>query len=350
MNELISAVIGIIVGVILNDPLVALRDKGIQTVRRFFLKRKRRKAYTGLFQFGSKDSKWLIVDGDGEDHYSPKALFTHFDKEQLTLPEDLLKRKKAVTKDQEEKRKKGIQYHFNGENYRFEKYSINRFSTEELPELHLWFGPSDYYTFLATDMALDEKEVREKYFPDESWMQPTKYFANSFGVNLLVITRDEHIILTKRSGQVGTNKNMYHISVNEGLSRTFDRGVSTQAPDVYRAAVRGIVEELGVQTVEANDITYLSLGVDTRFSQWALLGKARIDKTSEELLEWRSSGVKDKWENDEFVAIPLDVNDIVKFVAEHDPWTPASLACIYHTLVSEFGREKVEKSIQRHFK
>ena len=138
--------------------------------------------------------------------------------------------------------------------------------------------------------------------------------------------------------------------MNEGLSRTFDRGVSTQAPDVYRAAVRGIVEELGVQNVEAKDITYLSLGVDTKYSQWALLGKARIDKTADELTTWRSSGVKDKWENEEFVAIPFEIKDVVRFIAEHDPWTPASLPTISHTLISEFGREKVDKEIAAHFK
>lgn len=349
MNELISATLGIVIGVILNDPLVKLRDIIIQRIKRFFFKRKRKKTYTGLFHFGNKDSKWLIVDGDGEDVYSAKNVFTYFDKDAIQLPPDLLERKQRIEKEQKENRKKGLPYHFNGENYKFDKFSNNRFSTDETLELHLWFRPSDYYTFLATDMALDEKEMREKYFPEDQWTQPSKYFANSFGVNLVVITKDEHIVLTKRSSLVGTNKGMYHISVNEGLSRTFDRGVSTQAPDVFRAAIRGIVEELGATDVEVQDISYLSLGVDTRFSQWGILGKARINKTSEELQAWRSSGVKDKWENEEFVILPLDLSEIVKFVAEHDPWTPAGLTCLYHTLVSEFGREKVEKAIQRYF-
>ncbi|HYK08390.1 MAG TPA: hypothetical protein VEW42_02740 [Candidatus Eisenbacteria bacterium] len=350
MNELVSATLGIVIGVILNDPLIRLRDSIIHWIKRFFLKRKRKKPYTGLFHFGNKESTWLIVDGDGEETYEQKNIFTYFDKDRVQLPPDLLEKQKEVEKEQKENRKKGLPYHFNGESYKFDKFSLNRFSSEEALELHLWFRPTDYYTFLATDMSLNEEKVREKYFPNENWTQPEKYFANSFGVNLVVITKDEHIVLTKRSGLVGTNKGMYHISVNEGLSRTFDRGVSTQAPDIYRAGIRGIVEELGAVDVEAKDISYLSLGVDTRFSQWGILGKARISKTSEELKEWRSSGVKDKWENEEFFTIPLDLTDIVKFVADHDPWTPAGLTCLYHTLVSEFGREKVEKTIQKYLK
>ncbi len=350
MNELISAAIGVIVGVILNDPLITLRDNVIRTIRRFFVKRKKRQAFSGLFHFGNKNSKWLIVDGDGEDIYSRKNIFTYFDKEPIVLPAELERRKKTIAKEEEEKRKKGLSYHFNGENYKFDKFSINRFSTEETLELHLWFRPSDYYTFLATDMNLDDKEFREEYFPDENWTKPAPYFAHSFGINLLIITKDERIILTKRSESVGTNKGMYHISMNEGLSRTFDRGVSSQSPDVYRAAVRGIVEELGDQDVEASDISYLSLGVDTRYSQWALLGKAKINKTAKELEEWRANGVKDKWENEEFFTLPFDVEEIVKFIAEHDPWTPASLACIYHSLVNEFGRNKVDRTIEKYVK
>lgn len=350
LANLFSAVFGLIVGIILEEPLTQIRDACVKRVKKIFAKRKKHLVFTGLFSFGSIKSPWMIVDGDGQSRYDPTTISTYFDSSPIRLPEDLQKRKEKITKEQVENRKKGKPFYFNGENYKLERFSLNRYSTNEELELQLWFRPSDYYTFLATDMQLDDETLRKKYFENEDWKAPERYFSHSFGVNIVVITKDNQIILTRRSESVGVNKQMYHISVNEGVNRTFDRGVDTQAPNVYRAAIRGLIEELGIQNVEEDDITYLSFGVDTRYSQWGLLGKAKVDKTAQEIFDWRSRGVKDKWETEEIVAIPYEVKDVVKFVAEHQPWTPAGITCIYHVLVSEFGREKVESTIQRYFK
>lgn len=350
MNELISALVGLVLGVTLEDPLTRLRDSILHKYKLLVTKRKRRLDTSGLFTFGTIKSAWMVVDGNGEDEYTPKSLITHFDNKFVILPDELQDRKKAIAKEEEAKRKKGQPFHFNGENYKLEKFSINRVSTDEDLELQLWFRASDYYTFQATDMALDDEELRKKYIDETKWQYPAKYFANSFGVNVIVITDDNYAIFTKRSGLVGTNKEFYHISVNEGLSRTFDRGVNSQAPDIYRAVIRGVIEELGVQDVDASDVTLLSFGVDTRYSQWGILGKVHVKKTAEEILQWRARGVKDKWENEEFFVVKFTPDEVVKFVFEHEPWTPAGITCIYHTLVSEFTREKVDKVIEKYAK
>lgn len=349
LSNLFSAIVGIVVGVILEDPLTKIRDAVTHRARRLFYKKPSRINRSEKFSFGTLISSWYIVDGDGELTYQPKTITTHYENDYLTLPDDLKKRKIKIDKEQDEKRKKGQQFFSNGDRYYLDGFTINRSDYKENLTLELFFGPSDYYTFLATNMGLEDAVLREQYLKDVTWQSPVKYFSNSFGVNLAIITSDEYILIPKRSGLVGTNKNLYNISINEGLSRTFDRGINGQSPDLYRCAIRGAVEELGLSDITAGDVKFLSFGVDTKYAQWALLGMAKTTKTAEEILQWRSRGVKDKWESAEIEIVKFTVKDVVAFVHSHPQWAPAGLACLYHTLVHEFRRVVVDKEIAKHF-
>lgn len=344
MNELTSALVGIVIGVILEDPLTKLRDNCIGYVKKFFYKRKRiHLSSSGNFYFGSLETPWRVIDGDGEDSYQPRTIETSFSTKPLVLPEDLQKKKKAIEHAHTQKGNSPIV--FNGDRYRLDSFSIKRDSTEENLDIQLQFGASDYFTFLATNMELGEKEVYEKYIGKHDWQAPIPYFANSFGISLCVITKDNFIFFVRRSSKVSSNKGTYNVSVNEGLSRTFDRKVSTQAPDIYRCALRGIIEELGINTITQSDILILSFGVDTTFAQWGMLGMVHVEETAEEILRQRTRSVKDKWETDSIDAVRFDVKDVLHYVSEHGPWAPAALACLYHCLVHEFGRQKVEHAL-----
>lgn len=347
MNELISATVGIVIGVILEDPLTKLRDGFVKRMRGLFRKRRQNQETGTLFRFGNIATTWLVIDGDGREDYSPKTIITHFDNNEVKLPEELVKRKKAIEKEQEEKRKKKESFIWNGENYYLDRYAVQRGGLGEELQLEMWFRPSDYYTFLATNLSLADETLRKTYIP-EIITQPPKYFGTSFGINIAVITQDNYIIFPRRSKNVSTNKEMYVISMSEGVSRALDRKTANQAPDMYRTAIRGLAEELGIFDITPEEIVFLSYGVDTKYIKFSLLGLVKVEKTAGEIEEWRSQGVKDKWESDEFHVVKFDVHHVLEFVFSHTPWSPESLATLYHTLIHEFGRGAVEKAIQKY--
>lgn len=350
-RDIIIAAIGVVLGVLFEDPLTRLKDIIIHQYKRLFYKRPSKIHQSEKFSFGQLKTPWIIIDGDGEADYSPKTIMTHFDNYSLELPTDLLKRKKDIQRKEKEKQKKGHPFFWNGERYYLDKFLINRTESEEDLTLSLWFRPTDFHTFLATNISLDENDLREKYISNVDWMTtPPKFFSNDFAVYLVVVTEDEYTLFPKRSDSVGVYKNTYNISVTEGLSRSLDRGVNNLAPDVYRCAIRGIAEELGVTDTTASDIVFLSFGVNTRYVQWSLLGMVKVDKKIEEILEYRPRGVKDKWENSEFNIVKFELHEILTFVFSHEPWAPGALACLYHALVHEFGRSEVDKAISQYEK
>jgi hypothetical protein len=209
--------------------------------------------------------------------------------------------------------------------------------------LDLWFRPSDYYTFLATNMSLKMPELREKYLSDVDWNETVPHFSHSFGVSLAIVTSDGYTLFTQRGKNVGSRPGTYETSVVEGLSRPIDRGTNGEAPDVYRCACRGLAEELGLHEsidFSVSDITFLSFGVDTRYALRGLTGMIKIKKSIEKLLLRWDNGVRDKFENRELFPVPFTPKDVVAFAYSHLPFAPGPT--LYYALVHEFGRSMVE--------
>src|SRR5690625_5343640 len=82
--------------------------------------------------------------------------------------------------------------------------------TEE-PTVVFTFHQTDYYTFLATNANLNKtlpsgKTIKEKYVPFDNLDNVVPFLANGFGIVLVLITSDEHIILTKRSSMSGRSE------------------------------------------------------------------------------------------------------------------------------------------------
>lgn len=310
------------------------------------------------FVLCNKKTTWIVLDGNGKYEYKIENIVTHYNSMQIELPETIKNIKTEIMRVQEERRKTGNKpYYWNGRIYYVERFRIGRTPLEENMHLVIWFRPSDYYTFLATNMSLDKNfktndkyfTLREKYLKDVDWTKPIKYFSSSFGIDIAIITSDDFLIVTERSEVLGSRPNELNISANENLSRILDQKENDQAPDIYRAAPRGIYEELGV-SVEREKIIFLSFGVDTKYCQYGLLGFSRIPQTSDELKNLRSMGIKDKWENKKLHFVKFNIEEIINFIINNDPWAPAAIACIYHTLVHEFGKKKVDAYINKYFR
>ncbi len=308
-------------------------------------------ANTDQLSFGSLQTTWVVVDGDGTCKYHPRNIRTYFDPHAQELPADLFERRNQIEKLHVSNRQQGLPFQWNGERYSLDRFILSRDGNEEDLALDLWFKPSDYYTFLATNMALDDATLREKYLRETDWNQPVPFFSNSFGVYLLVVTSDHFTLLSQRSRGLGSRPGEYNISVCEGLSRS-DAGREL-APDIYCCTERGITEELGLSAphdFNSKNVIFLSFGVDTRYSQWCLLGIVKVYKTAQEIINYRKAGVKDRLENAKIHTVKFDLDAIIPFVFSHAPWAPGGLACLYHSLVYEFGRSRLEETLVKYLR
>ncbi|MBV9689974.1 MAG: helix-turn-helix transcriptional regulator [Ktedonobacteraceae bacterium] len=264
------------------------------------------------FSFGKLKTTWIVIDGDGIAEYSPQNIRSHFDPHPEELPEDLRVRRDQIQQQQEQKRKLGHPFQWNGGRYSLDRFVLSRDQVCEDMVLDMWFRPSDYYTFLATNMSLKENALRETYLQGVDWHSPVHYFSNSFGVSLTVITSDGYTMFTERGTNLGSRPGNYNISVSEGLSRPLDRGTRGHAPDVYRCASRGLTEELGLHEPDdfvASDIVLLSFGVDTLYSLWGLRGMVKTSKPVEEIVRHWSNGVKDKLENERIFPVKFALEE-----------------------------------------
>src|SRR5436305_7327147 len=298
------------------------------------------------FSFGKLQTTWITLDGDGRSIYLPQHIRSHYIPFAQELPEELQGRRDRI--QQEQKREQGFPFFWNGAIYALDRFVIGREPTNEDMTLDVWFRPSDYYTFLATNMSLKEPELREKYLSDVDWYETVPYFSHSFGVSLAVVTSDGYTLFTQRGKNVGSRPKVYDTSVIEGLSRPLDRGTTGEAPDVYRCACRGLAEELGLyESVDFSvaDITFLSFDVDTRYALRGLTGMVKIKRSIEKLLLLWDNGVRDKFENQKPFPVPFTPKDVVSFAYSHQPFAPGPT--LYYALVHEFGRSVVDEAIDQ---
>ncbi|MGB8345187.1 MAG: hypothetical protein WCD86_09900 [Ktedonobacteraceae bacterium] len=300
------------------------------------------------FTFGKVKTAEIILDGDGTGMYLPQHIRSRYIPAAQELPKEFQARKEHIQREQEERKANSESYQWNGERYNLTRFNISRDPANEDMTLDLWFRPSDYYTFLATNMSLQEPDIHKKYLADAEWDEAIPLFSHSFSTLLTLITSDGYTILVQRSKGLGCRPNTFDISLAEGLSRPLDRSTTSQAPDIYRCALRGLAEELGLHApadFSASDILFLSFAVDTEYCMWGLFGMVKLQKRAEEVLGNIQRGVRDRFENRRLFAIPFNPQEIYSFVLSHEPFSPGGLVCLYHSLVHEYGREQVDTII-----
>jgi hypothetical protein len=115
------------------------------------------------FSFGTLKTLWKTLDGDGERVYLPQHIHSYYLPAARELPEELQDRREHIRREQEHKKAQGRPFFWNGQIYELDRFVIGRDAAQEDMTLDLWFRPSDYYTFLTTNMSLNDPLLREKY-------------------------------------------------------------------------------------------------------------------------------------------------------------------------------------------
>lgn len=301
----------------------------------------------GFFSFGKIETTLIVLDGNGVEAYSPQNIRTFYDCNSIKFNEEIEQTREKIAKEQAENEINGRPPQWNGDIYHLANHILSRDPVHEQMKLSLWFRPTDYYTVLAKNRCLKDKTFREKYVPND-WESSSHTLPIPFGVGLSLLTADGYILFAQRSGNLGVRPGHFMTSVEEGLSRPLDRGTTSDAPDVYRCACRGLSEELGLienSDFSISDILFLALGLDTEYYMCGLRGLIKSQKSASEIMKNWQIGVKDKMENKKLFAVPFTPEDVYRFILSHGPWGGGALMGIYHTLVHEFGKERVNTAL-----
>jgi hypothetical protein len=356
----LGGLIGVVLAVLLEEPLT----RGKKKLKRWAWSRIPREAHAPSIavqcRFGPIELPFVMVDVDTRLSYKPSTIHCFYDDTPIPLPKEFETIKNHISSEEERKRRAGDFYQWPGPTYALRRYSTGRSGDHEEHEINIWLGPSDWFTSLATnrrldsDYAFNEKTVqrvslREKYFSDYDWSnprpQPLAPFSNVLGIVVALVTSDQRLVIVRRPQDIGGLQGVFNIAINEGVHPYLDKADDGVTPNVYRAVIRGAVEELGVE-ITPDDIDLFGFGVDVSVHEWAFLGVAHCIDTYSQLLNRRRMLAPDKWESIKLTAVPFDPQSVVKFVLEHQPWSPGALCCIYYALVREYGAAAVERRFQ----
>ena len=230
-------------------------------------------------------------------------------------------------------------------------YHISRTSEGEDATVHLEACLSDYATFAATVLRLDE-EIDEPYTQGErasttlrreflstpaavaeSVRRPLPFLANGVGIVLLAFTDDDKVLLVHRRLESCARPGECDVTVVEGIDANFDSGGAGRL-DIYATAVRGCQEELGVD-VSASDVSILAFGVDMRYYQWNFLGLVDIRLIADEVIARHAMHAKDRWEG-KLEPVKLDAVSIFERLRQDKIWD-CGLVTTYLALCKKCG-------------
>jgi hypothetical protein len=357
--DLSSGITGLVVGSILGLVFAVLFEDYLKERTKQLGSRIRRISSRGAlpeshdrFQLGPLRTPMQIVEGDGEQVISEQSVRIIIDPEEVELPEELAEWRAEIAEEQERKRERGEHFFWNGPRYAVTGLTVSRTATSELPEACLRLKHADYYMFMATQEL--DREFRDGSTPRTRYLAggpstAPDFMSCSFGANVAMVTKDNHLAIQKRSDKVGSQPGTWSSSANEALSRELDSRGRT-APNLYDVMRRGITEELAVDETEYH-LEMLAFVIDAERQQWGALFLAVLhDLTADDLVARRARGVPDKWEHEALDFTPFEIEPVIRYLLRPDrvdQWSSVGPPLYYLALIRRYGRARVERTAAR---
>lgn len=212
---------------------------------------------------------------------------------------------------------------FNGDKYGVFNLRFTRFGEDENPGVEIDLFKTDYFTHRVFRSIYHELKERRHEIANANADTFLKYrpFFTSFGVNCLMICdggKGKEVVLSKRSARVAGGKSRYHITMNEGLSRT-DKDPFGRV-DIELCFKRGLLEELGIGE------NIYQLAVKSAFYDF-FLEKNNFEIGVSAVFELELDFEKDiapliardkQLEVDSFIPLPMRSRAINRFVRENE--------------------------------
>ena len=180
--------------------------------------------------------------------------------------------------------------HKNGPKWRLDNVE-DRFSDELRPgepSLVLDLSPTDFYTLEAINYRLDRrlkrrKTIRQMYAA--AVLDPASCkLSSNLSVSLAIVSHDDKVLLCKRrTTRLAIFRGYWSASIEESLNGP---GVDDPGDEgVFEGAMRGLREEVGLDLVAPQDITFLAMALEVPIFTHTLLGFVRTPFDASEVVK-----------------------------------------------------------------
>ncbi|MBI2137414.1 NUDIX domain-containing protein [Candidatus Woesearchaeota archaeon] len=283
----------------------------------------------------------------------PENVEVNFLDSAFQLPVELTKYKERVMGRMQLEAEKAGRVLFEGKLVRLVDY----FPNDDKGSLKLIVQQTTFFTHTASNKALEDK------IDELGGQSPLQFYgltpkeldsvlANPIGVSSVLVTRDNHVIITERSNKLSQYPGLYGLPA--GFMNPDDR-------TVHATAYREIREEVGNFGAEVR-LVELGRALDDLHVEITMVGKIDGTKSGIEgaitMSEWESRGKYFVPFNPRDCAnylvttissVPSNVPPGNWILGKSPKWVPVHHRALYLALTKEYGQEAVNKELNSAF-
>jgi len=251
--------------------------------------------------------------------------------------------------------------YFNSSQYRLASYTP---SFSDLERLEVTMAPLGFHEYYSLTPFLDEPllealdgskvSIRQKYgntaLTYSSTDRGTSLIPAPISIQCIAITKDEQILLMRRSSSVAFYPNHWSASFEETMNAPgFDRkGNATRSDDAdfFAGAIRGLDEEFAIPATAVESIKVLSLNVEYLTLSVDVITLIKLGLTAEEI---RQSWLLKAWDRDEaskFTLLSTELAAVVNKLFSRTLWHPTARMRLIQFLFHTYGVDEVAKAIK----
>lgn len=202
------------------------------------------------------------------------------------------------------------------------------------PTVRIQLAPISYFEIHGLELGLDDRledstkkgnSLRERYFKDHALFTGDNRLPNKAVTHILVVTRDSKVILMKRSRYVEFQNAHWSVTFEEQMQGDHIDEISGTKTygdeDFFAAATRGIKEELGLN-VDRRAVTILGICSEYENLAYNIIGLAKLDFDSEEVLSAWKLHALDNAEHSQVLAVPFQPAYIFQLIQRDRVYIP----------------------------
>jgi transcriptional regulator with XRE-family HTH domain len=323
-----------------------------------------------LYSLASPNARWLMQLADVErfavddciiltnsknfEGWSHDEIKTTVLNTRLPIPDDLEKLKQeklpSIEKD-----------YFNSSHYRLVSFTPSFSDLERLEVTLAPLGFHEYYSLtpffdepLLTTLDGSKASIRQKYgntaLTYSSTDRGTSLIPTPVSIQCVVVTKDQQILLMRRSSSVAFYPNHWSASFEETMNApgTDRKGNPSRSDDAdfFAGAIRGLDEEFAIPASAVESIKVLSLNTEYLTLSVDVITMIKLSLTAEEI---RESWLLKAWDRDEaskFALLSTDLTTVVNKLFSRTLWHPTARMRLIQFLFHTYGVDEVAAAIK----
>jgi hypothetical protein len=287
-------------------------------------------------------------EGWDRNEVTTTILYTH-----LPIPEDLEKLREEKLPDFEKK-------YYDSPHYRLVSFRPSFRTWSRLDVTLAPIGFLEYYSltpfFDAPLLAAPDGSkvsIRQKYgstaLTYSSITQGTSLIPTPVSIQCIAITKDQQILLMRRSSTVAFYPDHWSASFEETMNASGldpNGKIIPADADFFEGAIRGLDEEFAIPSSAVESIKLLSLNVEYPTLSVDAITVIKIDLTASEIKNSWLLYAMDKDEASKFDLLSTELTAVIDKLFSKILWHPSARMRLIQFLFHTYGIEEVVKTIQ----